>query len=369
MQLNKQQKQALKRLQQFIKNQDEKYIILTGYAGTGKSTLLKQLYENTPVEWLFTATTNKAKNALSEILDVDVTTIHSLLGLKPYSTQSNVIVKDVVLVIDECSYIDYTLLDIILNSCQCKIIFVGDDTQLTPIGLNHCPAFEQDYPVVKLETIVRQQTATDLMQICNDLRDCIVKKTSLKSFKPSANFQKVDRETFNDLIKKEFNRTNWKPNDSKILAIKNTTVNKHNSHLFQAIYQRKHYEVGDVIISNHYVDGIKTDEQVEILSIEKANLLDVKGHYYSLKSNKGIVKVFMPTDTRRIASLKKQKDIIADLRPIYACTVHKSQGSTYDQVFIDLKDFIDFKGTQQELARLLYVAISRAKYKVIITED
>jgi ATP-dependent exoDNAse (exonuclease V) alpha subunit len=57
-----------------------------------------------------------------------------------------------------------------------------------------------------------------------------------------------------------------------------------------------------------------------------------------------------------------------DLRAAYACTINKSQGSTYDKVFIDLDD-LKRCNQPNTLARLLYVAVSRARYQVIFTGD
>jgi len=57
-----------------------------------------------------------------------------------------------------------------------------------------------------------------------------------------------------------------------------------------------------------------------------------------------------------------------DLRPAYACTINKSQGSTYDQVFIDLDD-VKKCNNANTIARMLYVAVSRARDKVIFTGD
>jgi exodeoxyribonuclease V len=55
-----------------------------------------------------------------------------------------------------------------------------------------------------------------------------------------------------------------------------------------------------------------------------------------------------------------------DLRPIHASTVHKSQGSTYRQVFVDLSD-IGRNTRRDVLLRLLYVALTRARGDVVVT--
>ena len=57
------------------------------------------------------------------------------------------------------------------------------------------------------------------------------------------------------------------------------------------------------------------------------------------------------------------KDYWADMRPIHALTCHKAQGSTYKEVFVDLND-IGLNKNWQEVARLAYVAITRASDKL-----
>ena len=59
----------------------------------------------------------------------------------------------------------------------------------------------------------------------------------------------------------------------------------------------------------------------------------------------------------------KLKNEVMDLRFPYASTIHKSQGSTFDEVLIDLGSF-RVCDDPETAARLLYVAVSRAKNKV-----
>jgi ATP-dependent exoDNAse (exonuclease V) alpha subunit len=88
--------------------------------------------------------------------------------------------------------------------------------------------------------------------------------------------------------------------------------------------------------------------------------------------------VFLPKRPHEASAILKQlakeknwkdffdvKEKVADLRPTYACTVHKSQGSTYDNVFIDLYS-IGKNNKPNEVARLLYVAVTRASNNVYL---
>ena len=59
------------------------------------------------------------------------------------------------------------------------------------------------------------------------------------------------------------------------------------------------------------------------------------------------------------------KETFPDLRAKDSCTVHKSQGSTYDTVFVDLGD-LSVCRNPADAARLFYVAFSRARNRVVM---
>ena len=165
---------------------------------------------------------------------------------------------------------------------------------------------------------------------------------------------------------------------SKILAIKNRTVNNYSAALFKAKNGREKFTDKDVVINNHYVPGLATDEEVTIDHIRYGvNNNGVAGANVVINSKQ----YFLPDKVSNIKKLFKQytamgeygkanaiKNTWVDLRPNFALTIHKSQGSTYDEVFIDLDDMKSIKDLR-ELAKLLYVAMSRAKYRVILSGD
>lgn len=76
-------------------------------------------------------------------------------------------------------------------------------------------------------------------------------------------------------------------------------------------------------------------------------------------------------DTARRAAWRKFFEVkreMADLRPPHASTTHKSQGSTIGHTFIDLGDI--GRCTRPDLlARLCYVALTRAKHEAIVTGE
>lgn len=187
------------------------------------------------------------------------------------------------------------------------------------------------------------------------------------------NFPKlVPNQEIIHLSKTDFNEKILNMSDKdKLLLNKNTSVNKYNNQIFKNKHGRDEFKAGDVLVNNHYVYGIGTDEMVSIDDIQENEYLGVKGYDVSIRHHD----YFLPKKQSAIKSVYRQlnqtdalKGFWIDLRPPYACTVHKSQGSTYDNVYIDLNDFKTIRDLSQ-LAKLLYVAMSRAKHKIYLTGD
>lgn len=394
---------------------NEKYFVLSGYAGVGKTFLIKHVqhaYEQYIVkmnqitggikaqEWVYTATTNKAVHSLKQAVHAaDVRTIHSLLGLRvrsDYKTGATFItqdrsideIKDSIVVIDEANFIDYQMLGFIEKTIthNSKVIFMGDPTQLTPVGLNHSPAFKQtQYSSYALTETVRQAKEHPLTALLSEFRAYISGATAKFPKVATCNFiQWVDGNTFEQMLLKEFD-SSWHTGMSKVLAWRNKTVGKYNSLIFQNINQRTEFTQGDIVTNNHAVGlHLKTDADVEILSVFATSSLGYSGHKYVVETQSGIAtQIFVPSKVTDYTRAKNKAvkegqtkdvqtimDTWADLRPTYASTVNKAQGSTYDKVFIDLTDFKPLVHKDPiQLARLLYVAMSRAKYQVIFTGD
>jgi RecD/TraA family predicted helicase len=121
-----------------------KFSIITGCAGYGKTTIVKALaealtekkYANT--ELILCTPTGKAVARLKEMVNTenviyDIRTIHSVLGFNGRTfTASNF--KDTIIVIDEASMVDSKLLANVVQRLPIKLILVGDSEQLPPVG-------------------------------------------------------------------------------------------------------------------------------------------------------------------------------------------------------------------------------------------
>lgn len=407
--LTEDQEKALELFVQFLTDPSEPVFVLSGYSGTGKSTLTKVIIEQyegilkiaklinplvKPMNLVLTATTNKAAESLSFVTGENVQTIHSFLNLRVetnYETgetrlisRSKTIQEDALIFIDEASYVDRQLLEYIFRLTRnCKIVFMGDPAQLTPVKSTNTPVFSANFPGAHLSQVVRQAEGNPIIDLSSKFRDT-VNTGVFFSFKPDGTAIKhMSREAFNAEVDKEFNNPSWKYKDSKVLAWTNKCVINYNHAIRNAVKGDPEFQVGDYAICNNFIgsgkQSLKTDQMVQITDIgDLVEVSEVMGNYITLDNT---ITFFSPKSladkNARISKAKKQGDFglietisnqWIDLRAAYACTINKSQGSTFDRVFIDLDD-VSRCNSGDQIARMLYVGVSRARHQVILTGD
>ena len=194
--------------------------------------------------------------------------------------------------------------------------------------------------------------------------------------------QFVDRPKFEEMIVKEFTRDSWKHSDSRVLAWTNKTVVQYNHNIRRFVEGIPELQQGDYAICNQYMSGpdcrLKTDQLVQITDISPGYEMGVRGWNVQMDFKH---EAFLPADfsakKRVMAGLHadekyseehKIENTWVDLRAAYSCTINKSQGSTYKKAFIDLDDVGKCRDLNQ-VARMLYVAVSRASEQVILTGE
>lgn len=402
------QQNALTAFNQFLVDPIETVFVLSGYSGTGKTTLVKTLLDQIPnylkaaklinpsvrhYDISLTATTNKAAENFGHITGMDVKTIHSHLGLRvqtDYATNTTNLIpskqapkEGELLFIDEASYIDKQLLGWIFKLTRnCKVVFMGDPAQLTPVKSVGTPVFDAGFTGAKLSQVVRQAEGNPIVDLATKFRET-VNSGEFFSFKPDGkHIQHMDRDAFNQAVVDEFTRPDWRYSDSKMLAWTNKRVVEYNHFIRDQVKGDPNFQVGDYAVCNKFITinkvSIKTDQLVCITGISDTTQLGVPGKLMTLDYR---IDAFMPDSMElRKAALKRARETEnfweveeiesrwIDLRAAYACTVNKSQGSTFDRVFIDLDDIARCNSGDM-LARMLYVAVSRARHQVVLTGD
>lgn len=384
---------------------------LKGAAGTGKSTLIQMLLTKLPqldrmrklvdpsfngMDVLMTATTNQAALSLKEATGTQhpTGTIHSALKIRPirdYSTGVTQLksllkgqkIRNSLIFIDEASYIDQELLGLIFRSTEnCKFVFVGDPSQLTPVTSSYMPAFDMAGPEVTLRELVRFDDGP-LIQMVTNLRDTVENGNWHKFQLVPGVIEHVDRDTFLAMAEESFTK-DAHLGTSKILAFHNDTVVNYNALISQRVLgnakiQEKQRVVSNAAASNG-ADRLFANEEVIVKTIDYVETMGCPGYSFTFANKAG--EWFMPEsreigkEAYRVAAREgdtfMMQEILeswVDMRHAWSCTVNKSQGSTYDTSFVDLTDISKGARTANQLARLLYVANGRGRRRVVMTGD
>lgn len=159
-------------------NENDYKRALVGAAGTGKTYLVKALIKNCGYSYStigLAAPTHKACRVLNEsigISNIKINTLQSDLGLRlnfdvdkfdisnpPFDPKGRIKIGDYKLyIVDESSMINRGLCIFLEKTCKtnhCKIIYIGDASQLAPVNEKYSSAFK-GIKVFTLKQVVRQ---------------------------------------------------------------------------------------------------------------------------------------------------------------------------------------------------------------------
>lgn len=285
--LNDQQKSALKELEAFV-NGDDTSITLSGYAGTGKTTIMgifnEYLKRRIHADIIFSAPTHRA-NAVTrqKTPNAKVVTLQSLLGLRPdFDITEDVfdlhklkfeqvgdvkIESDSIVIVDEASMIQDSLYDFLLEQIAAKgaqIIFVGDKGQLRPVKANNISkVFRNDGAQLQLTKVERTGDNPILKESTR------VRNGEDFSYETdiAPNGQGVEYSSDKTRIR-EFVKTSLKemkdsqdPLYFRVLAATNASVEAYNSAIRQILYGRRPAQLyeGELVMgySNREYDSLR----------------------------------------------------------------------------------------------------------------
>jgi exodeoxyribonuclease-5 len=246
-------------------------VALSGSAGTGKTTTIREIVGRKLLEGavvMCTAPTNQAVKELmkgvgsnldeqlkencgepEEFGELYFVTLHSYLGIRLQRHETAQIYKQGktklpradFLIVDEASMVDRKMLEQIKADPAKQILFVGDNAQLPPVKEKVSLVFDavknQRIPGVELKKVMRQAEGGQLLQVCQLLRRSVENTIPVSLFaevqeisgeKPDGSIQvvrKADpdlRSRLNSLF------CEHPPGDVKILAWRNKRVDEWN---------------------------------------------------------------------------------------------------------------------------------------------
>jgi exodeoxyribonuclease V alpha subunit len=176
---------------------NEKFSILTGGPGCGKTTTTKTLvalFKAMKKKIMLAAPTGRAAQRMEEVIGLEAKTIHRLLTWNPASggfkkNEEDPLDCDVI-VIDECSMLDVTLTASLLKAIpiNCQVVFIGDPDQLPSVGAGnvlHDLIDSNVVPCFKLTKVFRQAGESKIIQYAHQINAGITPKIETPLKHPS----------------------------------------------------------------------------------------------------------------------------------------------------------------------------------------
>ena len=304
-------------------NKDYKRALI-GAAGTGKTFLVRALLLNSTLSYSLiglSSPTHKACRVLGEsihISGIKVNTIQSDLGLRlnfdidkfdpnnpPFDPKGKIKIGNYKLyIVDEASMINSRLCIFLEKTCvsnKCKIIFIGDDSQLAPVGEKYSSAF-RNIKSYSLKQIVRQGEDNPVSYLLELLRYDINHKTykflnHIQRFKEQFNadytkgYQVCDANTFNQTVYNNFNDEELTRNVdyAKVISYTNLNVSSWNKFIRNSIIADSDKSIltkNDLIIS--YVTIVNEFNDCVIKNSEEYIINDIQNFTDSRYDKNGL---------------------------------------------------------------------------------
>ncbi|WP_028034912.1 ATP-dependent RecD-like DNA helicase [Chelativorans sp. J32] len=373
MQFSPQQDEALKAVSRWLKGGGSQLFRLFGYAGTGKTTLARYFAEHVDGDVQFAAFTGKAAQVLRSKGASNARTIHSLIyrprgeeqvedeatGKTLISPTFSInrqspIAKAKLVIIDECSMVDEEL-GRDLMSFGTPILVLGDPGQLPPISGGGF--FTEHEPDFLLTEIHRQARDNPIIQLALDVRE-------------GREFVNGDFGTAQVISRNEINSDMVLAADQVLVGV-NRTRRRYNQRLrelkgFNALFP----QAGDklVCLRNEPAKGLLNGSLWKVMTAARETVKPGINLLVSPEEDdpdRGVAKIkllkaaFEDPEGEIPWQTKKRYD---DFDFGYALTVHKAQGSQWNQVMLFDESFA-FRDTRQ---RWLYTAITRAAERLTI---
>ena len=379
---------ALQKLEVFFE-QDYEVFILQGYAGTGKTTLLKGVLDyldsiNLPYRLM--ASTGRAAKVLANKTGRNVLTIHSTIytldgnkskidekqKLLAFKLRLNLDSPDTIYFVDEASMIadkmesnqsllfdDGRFLDHIFRYVgKRKIVFVGDTAQLPPVNCSFSAAMSVDYLTLNYSKKVVEASLTDVKRQ-SDYCGIIDNATQLREKLVSGRIPPIgiDASTWNDISVSQniwnaindFSRKDYHkgPDHSIFIALSNGSTHFINQHIRKSIYRENDPELqaGDwlMVIQNNSVTGYNNGQHLILKSYS-----DTNEHVGDVHLIDAVVEDLASGEEKRV---KVIKDLLFSSQP----NLSFEQDRQFSVDFaIRMKKYGIMPGSEEFLSRLIY---------------
>lgn len=311
MKLNNEQVNACNKIDAFLKSKN-KFFTLTGPAGTGKTTVISQIFKDfkyNSKKIVLSATTNKAVSVIDQMFsnklgddydNIDFHTIHKICNIKRkidhdgietfnfdekpnYNKKAKSIYNYDIIVIDEASMINLDMLKHlknIKNKIRGKIIFVGDEYQLPPVNETKSLAFDFEYFDDSFLLNKIERFDSNILKFSIRIRDSLDEKKPISIKNLTDNtfqiFKNNEKEWKEDYLK-EFSY------DNTFLAYTNKRCDYLNNFIRNKYFNKvdlQEYIKDELIVFNNYYNCEENDETSKFYTSNSAKIIncDIKNY-------------------------------------------------------------------------------------------
>lgn len=441
------QKKVVEKLSEYLSSSDySRIFVLNGYAGTGKTTLISALVavlRETGVKSVLLAPTGRAAKVLTRYSGQQAFTIHKRIYRQrtnadyesKYSLDMNK-EQGAVFIVDEASMLSDSsgdgqifgsgslledLITYVRKGRDCRLILVGDNAQLPPVGADYSPALEPsallhygDVTYTSMDDVVRQSVESGILFNATMVR-CMLENNLCEI--PRFDLSRPDIEAIDGgefLEKLQDCYDTYGRDETIVVTRSNKRANRFNEGVRRYILSAEEaIESGDMLMvvknNYHYTERIENCPMSFIANGDIARLKKIRRFedFYGFHFADAVLsfadyddteiecKILLDTiasespsltreESRRLfdevekdytdikSRIKRYKEIrenphfnAVQVKFAYAVTCHKAQGGQWRAVFVDRCLFVDEPMTK-DMLRWLYTAVTRATDKLYL---
>ena len=442
------QKKIIEMLSEFITSDNfERIFVLNGYAGTGKTTIISALVgalKSAGIKPVLLAPTGRAAKVLAQYSGEKALTVHKRI----YRERTNASYESsfsldinreqrAVFIVDEASMLStfsssdetifgsgsllHDLIRYVRSGRQCRLILVGDDAQLPPVGSDFSPALQpselQDYGEVdygSMDDVVRQEAESGILFNATMVR-CMLENNIIDIPRFDLGYPDIERVEGGDFLEKlQECYDRYGRDETIVITRSNKRANRYNEGIRRNVLcAEEEIESGDMlmVVKNNYhyterkedcpmnfiangdiarlrrirrfedfytfrfADAVLTFGDYDDTEIECKILLDTIASESPSLTREERSRLFSEVEKDYLdinSKLKRFKEIrenphfnAVQVKFAYAVTCHKAQGGQWSAVFVDRCLFGDEPMTR-DMLRWLYTALTRATEKLYL---
>ena len=440
------QKKIIEKLSVWLSDDDySRIFLLNGYAGTGKTTIIAAFVaalKELGIKPILLAPTGRAAKVLTRYSNLTAYTIHKKIyrekTISDYQSKFSLDYNrehDAVFIVDEASMLSTNssdsafgsgnllddLVQYVRQGKRCRLMLVGDDAQLPPVGDDLSPALQPsellpygDVEYATMDEVVRQSQDSGILFNATMLR-CMLENNIYEIPHFDLKFKDFRQVQGGELLEElqdcydSFGR-----DETIVITRSNKRANRYNEGIRRHnLSAEEEIESGDMlmIVKNnyHYAEQDKDSPMSFVANGDVARLkrirrfeefygfrfIDATLQFPDYNDYEMQVKILLDTLTSESPSLTREQsnqlfievekdyaDITSkskrykairenphfnaiQIKFAYAVTCHKAQGGQWKAVFVDRCIFGDEPMTR-DMLRWLYTAITRATERVYL---